>query len=424
MRKIFLLILLALVISGCAAGLDYQTLGNHMRSGNCAAAVEYLEKNRRSYGMNAELIYLMDSAMVNMMCRKYEQSNQYLHRAEELAQKLWTRSLTLAAASFLLNDYTKPYAGEDFEKALINLFSSLNYLQSGKFQDALVECRRLDTLLTALNAKYDEKNVYKEDAFGRYISGMLYEADRNPDEAYIDYFKSFHAYQDYGKYYGTPMPRILLQDLFRLADETKRGDEIRHLFRKYRHVKYLKKRDVQKLGKVVLIHFKGKSPVKVEDKTIINTRNGIITLAFPRYVTTAPRCRQSTVIAQTGSIRKQAKTELVEDINKIAVKNLEDRKARVIVKTIARAAVRRAVTDELAKNELQRGLLNFASILIERADTRTWRTLPGEIYVSRIFLPPGKHDIFVDECGWGARPVQTVSLKAGETRFILYESLY
>ena len=41
----------------------------------------------------------------------------------------------------------------------------------GKTEDALVEIRRLDTLLTGLNNKYDAKSVYKEDAFARYLSG-------------------------------------------------------------------------------------------------------------------------------------------------------------------------------------------------------------------------------------------------------------
>ncbi|WDP84092.1 MAG: hypothetical protein HUN05_02055 [Desulfobacter sp.] len=34
--------------------------------------------------------------------------------------------------------------------------------------------------------------------------------------------------------------------------------------------------------------------------------------------------------------------------------------------------------------------LNILNTLVEHADTRSWRTLPGQIYMRRFFLPPGQ----------------------------------
>ncbi len=395
-----------------------------MHAGQCPEAAEYIKSHEKEYGANQKLLFLLDTAMISMLCGNYKESNEYFQKADDLADYLWTKSITKETASFLLNDYTKPYAGEEFERVLINLFSAINYVRLGRHDDALVECRRLDTNLTAINDKYEKKNVYKEDAFARYLSGILYEADKNPDDAFIDYYKAYQTFRDYEKNYNTPVPRILLEDLFRTAEAVGRFGEVRPVYKEFSNTKWLKQGETKGLGKVVFIHFNGKSPVKREDKLMVPTKEGIITLAFPRYEVIPPYCRSSRVIAESRSLSQEAVTELVEDINGIALKNLEDRKARIIAKTIARAAIKKAAMHSVSKNRNTEVLLSLVNTLIERADTRTWRTLPGEIYLSRMFLPAGKYRIYAEQCKRGRQHIETVNLKAGETRFVLFESMY
>jgi hypothetical protein len=424
MRKTLPLIFIFFTISGCVAGLNYKKLGNHLKSGSCPQAITYIEKNEKNYGSNERLLFLLDSAIVNMMCGNYEKSNEYLHSAEALAEDLWTKSFTRETASFFLNDYTIPYAGEEFERALINLLSAINYVRLGQYEEALVECRRLDVMLTALNDKYEKKNIYKEDAFGRYLSGIIYEATDNLDDAYIDYFKALQVFNDYERNYNTPVPQILLKDIFRIAETTDRLEEVEPFLKGYDTTTWLKYSDIEDSGRIIFIHFNGISPVKKEDKLVIPTKEGPITLAFPKYVVTPPYCRNSKVIVESNSIYKETDAELVEDINKIAVKNLEDRKARVIAKTVARAAVKKVTIHSIAKDRMTEQLLNIANIIIERADTRSWRTLPGEIYLSSLFLPEGKYHVYISQCGGEKTIVETVRLRAGETRFVLFESMY
>ncbi len=130
------------------------------------------------------------------------------------------------------------------------------------------------------------------------------------------------------------------------------------------------------------------------------------------------------MIVESGSGYMEAKAELVEDINEIAVKNLSDRKGRIIAKMIARAVAKQAAINAVTKERGTKLLLNIANIFIERADTRSWRTLPGEIYLSRMFLPEGKYNVYVSQCGGKKSAVDSVNLKAGETRFVLFESMY
>lgn len=423
MKNLLLLIASFILLSGCSMGINYHSLQSHMVNNDCAAAGEYLENNKKKYGSNKELLFLLDSAMINMMCGNYEKSNEYFHRAEALTEELWTKSITKETAAFLLNDYTVPYAGEDFEKALINLFSAINYLKLGQFDDSLVEVRRLDSVLTMLNDKYSKKNNYKEDAFGRFLSGIIYEADSKLDDAYIDYYKALHTFQDYEDKYGTPMPSIFVENLARVAGAVGRTDEIQSFIDGYGSTGWSEHDGTGNQGRIVFIHFNGTAPVKRSTEIFIPSRDGPIALAFPRYEVTQPYCRNSRVIAESDSERISSDTELVEDINQIALKNLEDRRGRITLKMIARVAAKQIAINKV-ENKTTREILNIANLFVERADTRSWRTLPGEIYLGSLFVSEGEYNIHVSRCGESERFVETVHVAPGETKFILYESMY
>ena len=194
-------------------------------SGRCEQAIRLMEESRDEYGTNGRLLFLLDSGMVHLQCGRYASAQEYFHEAERTADRLWTESISQNVASLLVNDYMMAYPGEDYERAMIHLMSAIGYLQMGAPDEALVEARRLDTLLTVYNTKYVEKNVYKEDAFGRYLSGMLREDDNALDEAFIDYLLAARAYKDYEAAYGTRRPRSLEEDLLRLGNAVDRTAE-------------------------------------------------------------------------------------------------------------------------------------------------------------------------------------------------------
>ncbi|MBE9536358.1 MAG: hypothetical protein IMF07_04185 [Proteobacteria bacterium] len=409
---------LMILAHACASGPDYLLLNKQINEGNCQLASESIDIKR--YGLNMRLNFLLDSAIVNMRCGNYEESNNYLHQADELAEKLWTKSLTKQAASYLVNDYTIPYRGEDYEKAFINLFSSINYVLLGDLEEALVECRRLDSLLTLYNEKYKKKNVYKEDAFGRYLSGIIYEADRNMEDAYIDYFKAYQTFQDYEKNYGTKVPSLLIKDLIRAGKATGRQDEISSI--KAEH-EALDADEAGQSAKIVLIQLNGKAPVKKEDKIFVLTSKGPLSLAFPRYELSKPACSKSRMIVKGSSENKISKLELVEDVNRIALKSLSDRKLRITAKALVRLVAKQAALEQITGDKDAQRVLNIINAaVLDRADTRSWRTLPGEIYMSYQFVHEGRYGIYADYCG-RENFIGDVTVKAGETKFLLFDTI-
>lgn len=444
-RPVVLVTLLSvLLLAACAPKVNYSLLEGYVRADDCDRATGYVEGRADKYGPNRKLLFLLDAATVKMLCDDFEGSNRYFHEAEELAEALWTKSITREAASFIVNDYTIPYSGEDFERALINLFAALNYAVMGRLEEALVECRRLDANLSVYNQKYEKKNVYKEDAFGRYLSGLIYESVGELDDAYIDYRKSFEAFQDYGRNYGTAAPSALLEDLVRVGRRTGRVEELALLLGDSPVPEEDEiSREYDAAGgpeggvdgpeeghaRIILIGFSGFAPVKEESKIVVPTSAGPIAVAFPRYRVQPPGCQSMRLLAHSPGGTREAPAQLVEDINRIAVKSLEDRMGRVIAKVAARAVVKQVAIDAATRGiedkdtrDLSRYLLNVLNVFVEKADTRSWRTLPGEIYLARLDVPEGSYQIEALHCGSETGIADEISLKKGETRFFLFST--
>ncbi|CAB5106387.1 hypothetical protein D3OALGB2SA_2154 [Olavius algarvensis associated proteobacterium Delta 3] len=429
MGTLFRIILLGMVLAGCATP-DPRVLQRSLEAGDCASAPLLLEQEKGKYGGNSELLFLMDAGMVHLQCGNYGLAQEQFREAEQLAEALWTKSLSRNAASFLTSDYLLKYPGEDYERVMIHLMSAMGYLQSGELDEALVECRLLDSLLGLYNTKYEKKNVYKEDAFARYLSGILNEDDGELDAAFIDYLLAARAYIDYNEDYGTPMPESLQEDLLRTGVTVDRLEDAEAVLKNFPGRQWTTQTGTGAEGKIVYIQFSGNAPEKVEDRVYIPTRRGPVTIAFPRMVMAPPTCGGGRLVLRSGAAVIESDLELVEDINRIALKNLDDRKGRVIAKTVARAVAKQVVIAGLSSqgdDDMQATIatvLNLINMAVERADTRSWRTLPGEIYMTRIFVPPGVYTLGVSGCGEPRQDLRTLRIESGHTRYVLHDSRY
>ena len=421
---------------GCSNKQNYAGLVPIIQKNDCSLALQEVAKTKESYGKNSEILFFLDSAMVNFQCNNFDESNVFFHNAEQLAEKLYTESVSKNLFAFVSNDLNIPYAGEDFERVLINLFSAIAYIELGERDEALVECRRLNTLLNIYNSKYkDKKNAYKEDAFARYLSGILYESSGQYDDAYIDYKKAYKTYLNYNKFYGTRPPLSLKKDLYRVSYLVGRDDEFKNLFNKKDKLRILKEDDYKRKGKIVFIHLNGLAPVKKDKVFLINSTAGPISIAFPEYRSKTPLYPKEDFLLIKDDKSIKVVTELAEDIDKIAIHSLKDRKARIWAKSVARA-----VTKQIAIQATSKGLagddqngalasvisfgLNAAnSAFLEKADTRSWQSLPSKIYIGVKFVEPGSYDISLQNC-LGSHCKKNITIKKGETKYIIHHTMF
>ncbi|HEY4485577.1 MAG TPA: hypothetical protein VI702_04530, partial [Nitrospiria bacterium] len=361
---------------------------------------------------------------------------------------MYTRSVTDETGAMLTNDNTLPYEGEDFEKVMVNILAALNYVSLAEWNEALVEARKVDHRLSLLNSRYEKKNIYKEDAFAQYLSGILYEGKGEYNDAFIAYRKAFEAYQKYKKEYGTPMPSTLQNDLLRMTAAVPLPEEHSGYLKQFPGAAWLTVKELKARAEVIFISFTGRSPMK-EDFFVdapIPEKNGVyhLRVALPRFVPIPNPVRTAEVhlipsdgakgnSGPVGAISQRG--FLVEDITAIAKKNLEDRIGRITVKAIARATAKylasQKVRSEVKKksdgNPLSIFLAdvgtNVYSIVSEQSDKRSWRTLPDSIRMARIAAPPGTYTIAVEYYDESnglilRKEIQSVVLKAGEKKFL------
>ncbi len=418
-----------------------------------AEADAVVEENKDGYGARNAILYFLDRAMMLHLAGDYAQSNRFLDQAEKRIDELYTKSLTAQTGAMLTNDNTLPYEGEDFEKVLIHVLGALNYSLLGQWDEALVEARKVDHRIDLLNDRYEKKNVYKEDGLAFYLSGLLYEAKGEINDAFIAYRKALGAYESYQKNYGTPLPPVLASDLLRVTDSLGLTEEHETYRKRFPGTSWTTEKDLKSQSEVIFLSYSGRSPVKEDffiDAPIPDGKNGIYILrvALPKFV---PQPNPVTVtevhlipVDGGGGPRPGAaisrRAFLAEDIAAIAKKDLEDRIARITAKAIARAtakylasrAVRKGVADKTGNDPLA-GLLtslgtNIYSLASEQSDKRSWRTLPGEIRMARLTAPPGTYTLAVEYYdstgGFMARKsFPPMVLKAGEKKFLNHRIL-
>jgi hypothetical protein len=169
-----LLIFAALCVAGCGMRTDfYREVEQNLGVRNYAEAIDRLEKNEEHFGEKNEVLFNVEMGSLMHYAARYGESNQRFLAAERRMEELYTRSVSTEAAAMILNDNLIPYEGEDFEKVIVNLYLALNFAQMGDVEAALVEARKVDLKLNQYSREYEGKNVYKQDAFVRYVMGVL-----------------------------------------------------------------------------------------------------------------------------------------------------------------------------------------------------------------------------------------------------------
>ena len=397
-RAAFLLFLLFL---SCATPLrHYHLIEQQMDKGDWLGAEEAVAKSwSKGYGERNRVLFDLDRGLLLHFGRKFQESNSFFFGAEGKMEELYTKRIRDESASLLVNANLLPYGGEDFEKVLTNFFAALNYLQMGDLENALVEARKIDHKLSLLGDKYEGKGRYHQDGLAQYLSGFIYELMGRWDDAYISYHKSFEAYRGQPQIYPFPPPSFLTKDLLRLSQYLGRDDDFHQLRAKFGSLRWREQGKVEKGGRVLILAFSGRGPVKKEFSLTVEKKdkkgNGYtFKLALPRF---APRPSQ----IASAEVLIDGKTQpliLAEDIGVIARKVLEDRLPLIEAKAVARALAKAKANQEAKKkmggggfNRVLKFGLDEVVKASERADLRCWRTLPAKIYLGRFTLPPGPH---------------------------------
>ncbi|MCL2065354.1 MAG: hypothetical protein FWG98_13430 [Candidatus Cloacimonetes bacterium] len=362
---------------------------------------------RPLYDNNNVISLFLNKGLLEFYAGLHADSAESLLNAERLIQEAFTRSISQNVASFILNDNTKEYPGEDFEDIYLTVFNALNFYHQGSIEAALVEIRKL-TLpsgkLELLSRKYDDGNArirgehgdalnqaesaegastpvsrnttFSNSALARYLSILFYEADRNPDAVRIE-MEQFHAaFANQPTIYTQSVPRAI-----NLIAEGS-GD----------------------MARLDVLTFVGLSPIKEEETLqqywpIFTGSNRYANINLPRLVERPNRVDRIEIVVGDETFR----LELLEDMGTVIVDTFNARYTQIFLKTYIRTLVKHTAL-EIAQNQaaerggalagmgarLAGGLLIEAS---ERADVRISRYLPNGAFVGGVLVEPGTYTV-------------------------------
>jgi hypothetical protein len=378
------------------------------------ATIEAGQESRKPlYPKDNAISLFLDMGMLRHHDSNYAGSSQDLQEAERLISEAFTKSISGDLLSYIANDNTKEYAGEDFEDIYLNVFNALNYFSAGDLEGAMVEIRRL-TLesgkLSQLNMKYENArqgfanglmetlgavglslndalpegtNVanFKDSALARYLAVLFYMGNGDADSARIEFERLQAAFASNEKIYYHPIPSAVA--------------------------------DVQNIppgqARLNVIGFSGLSPVKQEQKFYApvpffnNPELQMMELRLPVMVT-----RDNIIDRITVTVDGQGSfdLELIEDMEAVAKETYNARFADTFFKTFVRVLGKYISADiaATAAGQTQLGeLARVASVYAlregldatEKADIRMSRFFPAKAYVGSINLDPGTYDITV-----------------------------
>ncbi len=371
------------------------------------------------------LLYYLELGKVQHLQGDFKASNISLNNADLMMEEY--RNLLEMAVGVTVNPAMQPYLAEPHEKILVHYYKALNYLQLGDIEEAIVEARRID--LSGTQNENDVNNKakkYGEDPFGLMLMGMIYEADRDYNNAFIAYRNAKEIYDtdETGLYKGHH-PESLERDLVRTS-----------AYAGLYYESALEKVDLP-FGEAIIFWENGLAPVKEEKNMFfsLNKRNGnfffvsdnlsipidynfnkdnpdfkpsdlgLLRMAWSFYVPRGSRV-QSASIAHNNKVLQFYP---IEDVSALAFQIERDNYLTELGKNLLRLALKKISELSLTeKNEYLGLALGIANVATEKADTRNWQSLPSTISYTRIPLQEG---------------LNTISFKAsnGETKEFVLE---
>ena len=450
--KTLLLLALLCLSLGCSP-YSMEEVRIAFEQGDFDAALIELDADGKG---QAKLPYLFERGLIAHYGDQFDESNRTFELAEITSDDLYTKSISREAVSLVTSDNLRSYAGTQYERLLIHYYRAFNYVYLNMPDDALVECRKASSLLQYY-ADADENYEFVGAAFIAYLSGILYEWAGDWNDAFIAYRWAERAYKQYETVLGIPFPQDVGESLVRLARQLGFQEE----FERYAATYGAPPKNIPDSGELILLYETGFAPFKIEEnivfpilkvdpivqedadrdekkvreysRTLMRRRNRrykeveieyLLRVAIPAYRSNRPRIAS----IDAATVHGGASGVLVEDIEAAAMKTFESELPTIMLRTVVRGVLKylgfRRANQE---GEIAGRLVNLLNVVTESADTRSWQTLPNQIFLVRLRLPAGTHNVTLSFSDRADRRVKTdtlqnVIIRANDKTFLNYRT--
>ena len=417
MIKTLSFLFITCLIIGCG-GYKMQDLQIALEAGETEKAYTNLQKNASK---KSDIPFLFELGLVAHYANHFQESNAAFDQAGDIAEDRYTKSVSKEAVSLVTSDQMRPYPGTRYERLLSHYYRALNYIYQGQLDGALVECRRATALINYFKGE-DENYDFFGAGFLAHLSGVLFEATGEWNDAYISYKQAAAYYRNASEKTGVAIPADIGRSLVGLARKLGFVDELARYEEQYGKFSVRP----ENTGELILFYESGYVPPKGEDALtfpILKTddvddgkfvpaligREGrvykeieleyLLRVAIPKIDSHRPLF--SGIEVAVGAVK--AKGVLVEDVENSAIETFKAQRTGILLRTLVRAVGKYLLYRKANKENEALGLLvNLAGAVTEQADTRSWQTLPNQIFIVRMPLPAGTHTLnlsFLDANG-------------------------
>lgn len=447
-----------LFLSGCETlwtdKSQYSNMDRILAQGNFSAAEAEIQKSS-SYQPKDRALYNLDLGILQHYLGQHRASNRSLEQAEQAMDAAFTKSITRAATSLLLNDNALEYSGEDYENVYVNVFKALNYLALEQLDSAFVEIRRIDEKLKVLEsrhwkvaqkyqdaAEHDEpfrvnRNRFRNSALGRWLSLLIYRAEGRLDEAAIDLKKIAQAKALAPDMYNFRMPdfssalkppsdgRVKVPLLGLIGQAPEKRAETLWIHTQPDQIFIVGGREGrvgrQRSGGSTSIHWPGIEPgytFKFQLPKLVKRGTDVASIRVKIDGRPGP------VLLPIESLENAAEATFQVQKPLTYLKTV----SRTVTKGIAAAQAQRKAEEKWGElHGLITGLLAGVGVgVTENADLRISRFFPARACVAETELAPGMHRIAFDYLSSGGlllyRDQRTIKVDVGEINLI--ESVY
>ena len=404
------LTLAVLLLAGCAANplrqydSDLQETVKLVRQGSVKQAVAHLEQNNEPgvITKDKDILYYLEKGELLTLDNDHPGAKDAWLKADEVVRE-WEDSFKTDPnklfgdiGSYLVNDKTRRYEGQDYEKVMLSTNLTLSHIMQGNYDHARVEMKKTyerEKLIESFREQeYDKlqdegkkqeitasvkdmkgypmaeldapevtdlKNGF-QNAFAHYLAGYFFEVTGEPSLAEPGYRNALQL---------APQSRVVqtgLREVGRRKPGPKESD-----------VLFVIESGFAPSWQSITIPI----PIPGSSRGLIMTP-----LSFPII-----KSENKGFVPSTVNIgNRQIPVETLTNIDAMARRQLKDQMPGILLRTTIRAVLKSLAQDQANKGGLVLGLVsNVAAVVSEQADDRSWRTLPERISVARATLPVG-----------------------------------
>lgn len=440
-------LLFLLILKSCASyqldNAQYE-LRNSFAYNTPEETTKLLDKFERKeiYTKKDAVLKYLERGTILHFSGDFKASFDALDKAEYRIEANYSKSIARGVSSMLLNDNSLAYAGEDYEDIYLNAFKTMNFIHLQDLEGALVEARRMSFKLDNMYDKYKgiakslSKSEHSENvdltlnqadiqnsAFSNYLSTVLFTKTHKIDDARISYTKLERSLVDQSRVYKYKTPDY---DFSAITDGASYN--------------------------IILVAFAGRAPIKEQIDTRIHNEemDFYLKISLPvlkMYDSKVNRVR----VLKDGTLLTEL--PLIEKMDHVAASIYKVKEPIIYAKTYIRAMVKAITTSVIVKatekdeeednsdddededfsilRSLFSGIIKIGAIAYneasEKADLRSWQTMPGQVYSNVLKLPEGEHTLifeYLSEYSSVIHQEEQLIVVNNENKLLISESLY